>query len=70
MKYENIEDMGLVFAEELFSDINDENLRSNELLYRKIAKKLSEAYNFGITESQAELQEAMDAISSLKINKI
>jgi hypothetical protein len=59
--------MGLVFAEELFADINDDNLRSNELLYRKIAKKLTEAYNFGITEAQAELQEAMDAISSLKV---
>jgi hypothetical protein len=66
MKYKDIEKMGDVFAQELFSDGQFETVRNNEILYRKIAKKLSEAYNFGLTEAMHELQEAMDAISSLK----
>jgi hypothetical protein len=66
-KYDGIEDMGLVFAEELFADINDDNLKNNEILYRKIAKKLTEAYNFGITEALSECQEAISAIESLRI---
>lgn len=65
-KYNNLENMGEVFAKELFADIDDETLKNNELLYKKIAKKLSEAYNFGLTEAINELQEAMNAIKSLK----
>lgn len=68
-KYQNVENMGEVFAEELFSDINNETLRNNEILYRKIVKKLTEAYNFGLTESMSELQEAMDAIKSLNVKQ-
>jgi hypothetical protein len=66
MKYKDIENMGEAFAQELWDTIEDTNIKSNEILYKKISKKLSEAYNFGLTEAQSELKDAMDAISALK----
>jgi predicted XRE-type DNA-binding protein len=66
VKYKDIENMGEVFAQELWDSIEDTNIKSNEILYKKITKKLSEAYNSGITEAQCELKDAMDAISALK----
>lgn len=65
-KYNGIENIGEVLAEELFATVEDENIKSNELFYRKVVKKLNEAYMLAINESMAELKEAMDAIESLK----
>lgn len=65
-KYKDLENIGQVFAQELFDDIADENIKYNEIFYKKVVNKLAEAYNFGLTESMSELQEAMDAIKSLE----
>lgn len=66
-KYSNLENMGEVLAEELFADGQFEDIKDNEIFYRKLVNKLTESYNFGLTESISELQEAMDAIKSLEV---
>lgn len=66
-KYSNVENMGEVFAEEIFANGQFEDIKSNEIFYRKLVNKLSESYNFAITESLSEIQEAMDAIKSLVV---
>lgn len=66
-KYDSIkENIGQIMCEELFSDISDTYITENELFKAKLIKKFSETYNFALVEAQAELQEGMDAIESLK----
>lgn len=66
-KYDNIhENIGEIMVSELFATIDNENITCDELFKRKLVNKFVECYEFGLTESMAELQEAMDAINSLK----
>lgn len=67
-KYDGIkENIGQIMCEELYSDISDTYITDNELLKAKLIKKFNEIYNFALIEAQAELQDAMDAIKSLKV---
>jgi hypothetical protein len=66
-KYSNLENMGEVFAEELFADGQFADIKDNEIFYRKLVNKLAESYNFGLIEAQSEILEALDAIKSLKV---
>lgn len=66
-KYDNVhENVGQIFVEELFADIDNENVTGDELFKKKLINKFVECYEFGLTESLSELQDAMDAINSLK----
>lgn len=67
-KYDDMkENIGQVMCEEMYSDILDTYITENELFKAKLIKKFNEIYNFALIEAQAELQEAMDAINSLKV---
>jgi hypothetical protein len=66
-KYSNLENMGEVFTEELFADGQFADIKDNEIFYRKLVNKLAESYNFGLQENINQVQEAIDAISSLKV---
>jgi hypothetical protein len=68
-KYSNLENMGEVFAEELFADGQFADIEDNEIFYRKLVNKLAESYNFGLQESVNEVQEAIDSIKSLKVKR-
>lgn len=66
-KYDNVhENIGQIFVEELFADISNANITDDELFKKKLVNKFCECYNFGLLEASSELQEAMDAINSLK----
>jgi hypothetical protein len=66
-KYDDMhENIGEIFVAELFADIQDDSITGNELFKKKLVNKFNELYNFALTEAMFELQETMDAISSLK----
>lgn len=69
-KYDNVhENIGQIFVDELYSSIENTSITRDELFKKKLINKFCECYDFGLTESLAELQEAMDAINSLKQKK-
>ena len=69
-KYDNVhENIGEIFVAELFSTMDNEYITDNELFKKKLVNKFNEIYEFGLTEASSELQEAMDAINSLKVKK-
>lgn len=69
-KYDNVhENIGQIFVDELYSSIENENITGDELFKKKLINKFCECYDFGLTEASSELQEAIDAINSLKQNK-
>jgi len=66
-KYDDVhENIGEIMVSEIFSTIENESITGDELFKKKLINKFVECYEFGLTESIGELQEAMDAINSLK----
>ena len=67
-KYDGIkENIAEIMCEEMFADISDKYITENELFKAKLIKKFVEIYNFALIEAQVALQEAIDAIKSLKV---
>ena len=67
-KYDDVhENIGEIMVSEIFSTIENESITGDELFKKKLINKFVECYEFGLTESLAELQETMDAINSLKV---